>query len=176
MKITTDLKKLITTQKELGRAFGVTTQRINQLVKNGTVIRGDDSSGGVLIFESTKNYYSARAVPVDGDDGDVPDINIERAKREKAEREMAELKLAKMHQRIYDAKTVELVLFESNSNLRTQLLGLPSKLAPILEGKSRAEISDLMTKEIEEKLSELADYNPELFSEEVEGDKNEECC
>lgn len=76
----------------------------------------------------------------------------ERALHEKAKREIAELKLAKLQGKAYDARTVELVMTEMMSNLRTQLLGLPSKLAPILEGHKKEEIYDILTKEIEEKI------------------------
>ena len=64
---------------------------------------------------------------------------------------------------------------EQNSNLRTQLLGLPSKLAPQLEGKKKEEIYAIMTREIEEKLEELAEYSPEIFmQEEIEGASDDE--
>ena len=95
----------------------------------------------------------------------------ERAKHEKTKREIAELRLTKMENRAYDAKTVELVLTEMLSNLRTQLLGMPSKLAPQLEGKPREQIYEFMTRELEERLSELSEYTPELFTEkEIEAD------
>ncbi|MBR6906427.1 MAG: hypothetical protein IKN33_05765, partial [Selenomonadaceae bacterium] len=92
----------------------------------------------------------------------------------RVKREIAELKLAKMENSVYDAKTVELVMTEQLSNLRTQLLGLPSKLAPIIEGKSKEEIYETMTREIEEKLMELSEYTPELFTEEFVEDDDEE--
>ena len=60
------------------------------------------------------------------------------------------------------------------SNLRTQLLGLPTKLAPILEGLKREEIYEVLTKEIKEKLSELAEYTPEQYLEEEVVDGEEE--
>ena len=60
------------------------------------------------------------------------------------------------------------------ANLRTQLLGLPSKLAPMLEGKTKEDIYVEMTKEIEEKLAELAEYSPDLFDEEAEEGEDED--
>ena len=76
-----------------------------------------------------------------------------------------------MEHRVYSARTVELVLTEMLSNLRTQLLGMPSKLAPQLEGKPRGQIYEIMTRELEERLSELSEYTPELFTgEEIESD------
>ena len=96
------------------------------------------------------------------------DYMAEKAKHEKVKRELSELRLAKEEGRAYDAATVELVMTEMVSNLRTQLLGLPSKLAPILNGADRDRIYDVLTQEIEEKLAELSEYRPEMFmSEEV---------
>ena len=90
----------------------------------------------------------------------------EKAKHEKIKREIAEHKLAIMEGNAYSAKTVELVMTEMLSNLRTQLLGLPTKLAPQLEGKTKEQIYVRLTREIEEKLSELSEYSPDLFTDE----------
>ncbi len=40
------------------------------------------------------------------------------------------------------------------------MTAVPYKLAPKLEGKSRAEIADILKEEINFALSELADYKP----------------
>jgi phage terminase Nu1 subunit (DNA packaging protein) len=178
MKLTKGLKSLTTTQTELGKALGITQQRVHQLIEEGTVIRDEnDSSGAVRVIPSLKNYYKTRATV---DSPEEVDLMTERARHEKAKREIAELKLAKLQGSAYDAKTVELVMTEMASNLRTQLLGLPSKLAPILEGHKKEEIYEILTKEIEEKLSELSSYSPDLFmGEDADtaegGDSDEEC-
>lgn len=166
MKVSGDIRKLTTTQRELARAIGVTQQQVSNLVKQGTVVRDDaDKSGGVLIFESVKRYYQGRAA-ASGQGEEEIDINRERALHEAADRKIAELKLAKMESRAYDARTVELVMTEQLSNLRTQLLGLPTKLAPLLAGKTREEIYETLTGEIKDKLSELSEYSPALFADE----------
>ena len=175
MKISHDFKSVTITQVELARTLGVTQPYISKLVKNGVLVRDDnDKNGGVMVFASLKNYFT-RSLPAsaNGEEDDV-DINLERAKREAAERKIAELKLAKMENRVYDARVVELVQTEMLSNLRTQLLGLPAKLAPIIEGKSRAEVYEILTKEIEEKLGELSEYTPEQYTREEIGDGDEE--
>lgn len=175
-KISKNLKSLTTTQTEMGRALGLTSGRVNQLVQEGVAIRDpQDKSGGVFVVETLKNYFSQRGGG--SADGDAPDLNEEKARHEKAKREIAELKLAELQGKVYPARTVELVMTEMASNLRTQLLGLPSKLAPILEGQKKEEIYATLTKEIEEKLSELSSYSPDLFMEAEPGkeDADEEC-
>ena len=173
MKVTCPAREITVTQKNLANYLGISPARICKLVKEGTVIRDEsDESGGVFFGDSIRNYWIRKNEIAESDD-DV-DINLERAKREAAERKIAELKLAKMENRVYDARVVELVQTEMLSNLRTQLLGLPAKLAPIIEGKSRAEVYEILTKEIEEKLRELSEYTPEQYTREEIGDGDEE--
>lgn len=177
MKLSKGLVSLTTTQTEMGRALGLTSGRVHQLVDEGVAIRDpQDKSGAVFVVQTIKNFYSNKygGSTAEG----APDLNEERARHEKAKREIAELKLAELQGSVYPAKTVELVMTEMASNLRTQLLGLPAKLAPILEGQKKEEIYTTLTKEIEEKLSELSSYSPDLFmdAEAAEGvDSDEEC-
>lgn len=128
MKVSKNLKLLTTTQSEMANIMGVSQQRVSQLISENVILR--DKNNSVLVIESLKNYYKLKANSENSDD---IDFQKERALHEKTKREIAELKLAKMQRSAYDARTVELVLTEMLSNLRTQFLGLPSKLAPILE-------------------------------------------
>lgn len=166
MKVTCDLKYLTTSQGNLGKALGISRQRANQLVKEGVVVLAPDvDNGQVLVLESVRNYYVGK-----GSSGDENSIDYmeEKAKHEEVKRKIAEIKLAKYEGSVYNATTVELVFMEMTSTLRSQLLGLPTKLAPIFEEKSKEEIYQLMTEEIEAKLTEMGTYNPNLFMEEVE--------
>lgn len=160
MKISKNLKQLTTTQTELGKCLGLSQQRINQLVKEEVFIKGED--GGVLVVESFKRYFHLNKNDKDGE------ISLEREKalHERARREISELRLAKMQNNVYDARTVEMVMIEILSTLRAQLSGLPSKLSPQLEKKDKLEIYEIMTKEVEEKLNELSEYSPNLFTDE----------
>lgn len=178
MKIAGKVREFTVTQKQLAVAFGVTPARVNHLIKDGIVVRDEENQGGaVLLYESVKRYWMNKGTGGEGDDDMEAELNLtkERAKHEKTKREIAELRLAKMERRAYDAKTVELVMTEMLSNLRTQLLGMPSKLAPQLEGKTKEQIYEGLTRELEEKLSELSEYTPELFmAEEIEEDGDED--
>ena len=66
---------------------------------------------------------------------------------------------------------------ELYATLRTQLLGIPSKLAPQLEGQPKEEIYLSLTREIEDRLSDVAGYDPKMFldadvAEEGEADED----
>lgn len=166
MKVTCNPQEITVSQTNFGRAVGVTVGRVTQLVREGVVFRdAADKSGGVLLVKSLLAYAAYKG---EGTSDGGLDYMQEKAKHEKVKRELAELKLAKEANRVYDARTVELVMTEMVSNLRTQLLGLPSKLAPMLDGADKDKIYTVLTQEIEEKLMELSEYTPELFtSEEV---------
>ena len=173
MLIKGDPREITVKQKDLAKVIGVSAPRVSQLIQDGIIIRDEESTGGaVMLCESLKNYYQSKQ----SYQSDGKNVNYweEKAKHERAKRKIAELRIARMENHVYDAKTVELVMTEQLSNLRTQLLGLPSKLAPQLEGMARENIYEVMTKEIEEKLMELSEYTPELFSEEFEEESNEE--
>lgn len=173
MKVSGDPKKITVTQRAFAGCIGVTQPRVSQLIKDGIVLQDDSStSGGVYLVSGIINYMRSKVGASEEEDIDYMQ---EKAKHEKTKREIAELRLAKMEHSVYDAHTVELVMTEQNSNLRTQLLGLPSKLAPQLEGKKKEEIYAIMTREIEEKLEELAEYSPDIFmQEEIEGASDDE--
>lgn len=156
-KLNEEITSVTVTQTALGRALGISQQRIGQLIDEGIVIRDDfDRGGRVMLFESLKNHFlSKNAVLGAG----ASSVNFwkERGLHEKAKRELAELKLLKSRGAVYDADTVEGVLIELLTNFRNKLLGLPSKYAPQLEGKNREEIYTLLTAAIEEELTELSE-------------------
>lgn len=166
-KITKGINQVTTTQTQMARALKISQQRVSQMAKDGTL--PVDETGALLLVDGLRKYYQ---VTVSG--LEEIDLEKERALHEKVKREIAELKLDKMKKNAYSARVVEYVMTAMAANLRTQLLGLPSKLAPMLEGKSKEEIYTAMTKEIEEKLSELAAYSPDLFDEEVDEEDGDE--
>lgn len=173
MKISKELGKLTTTQSEMARTLGITQQRVSQLAQDE--IMKKDKSGALLVIPSLKNFYKFKAHEDGGAGGEENlDYDKEKALHERAKRRMAELLLRKKENSVYEAKHVELVLIEMMSTLRTQLLGLPSKLAPMLENQDKGRIYEFLMREIEEKLMELSEYSPELFTEEELEDESAE--
>ncbi len=174
MKVTCDPRKITVSQTNLAKALGITNARVSQLIKEGVVFRDEEDKGGaVMLVKSVQSYTTYKGASTGSNEEDT-DYMAEKAKHERVKRELSELKLAKEEANVYDAKTVELVMVEMLSNLRTQLLGLPSKLAPIVEQKSKEEIYQRLTEEIEAKLLELSDYSPEMFTSETVEEYNEE--
>ena len=164
MRLNGDVKESTVSQTQLGRALGISKQRINQLIDEGVVIRDEQSKiGEVMLFESLQNFFLSKNPTGDG-------VNFwkEKGLHEKAKRELAEVKLAKTRGELYEATTVETAFIEMLSILRTHLLGLPSKMAPQLEGKSRVDIYNILATEIEEKLKEMSIYDPNVYRSDAE--------
>nr|DAK15379.1 MAG TPA: Protein of unknown function (DUF1441) [Caudoviricetes sp.] len=174
LKVTADPKKITVSQTNFARAIGVTAGRVNQLIQEGVVLRDDkDARGGVYLVQSIRNYDALKSGS-SGADGDDLNYISEKARHERIKRELSELRLAQNEASVYDARTVEMVMIEMLSNLRAQLLGLPAKLAPVMEGRSKDEIYQTLTAEIEEKLSELSGYEPSLFMQDTAAEVDDE--
>ena len=168
-KVTGNFKSWTVTQTIFAQIIGVSTPRVNQLIEEQIVHRNPaDKSGGVLLIQSLKDVIESRQTSGKGSNSDEANFWKERGLHERAKRQMAELKLQKAAGEVYDSLTVENAFTTILGVLRGHLLGLPSKFATQLEGKSRNEIFDIMSKEIESKLLELSEaYDAENFSEEM---------
>ena len=164
MKVSGNVKEITVTQTGLSRALGLTPARINQLIDEEVVIRDEkDTSGGVFLFESVKNYYLSKKAKAED-----ANLWVEKGLHEKVKRQISELKLAKEEGRLYEATVVEAVMIEQLAGLRTHLMGMGMKLAPRLEGQSKGAIAALINEEVEERLRELSEYDPKLFETEGE--------
>lgn len=160
MKISKGLLDLTTTQTGLAQALGISQQRVSQLIQDGVIIKAP--TGAVRVVESIKNYYKRQAAVTEGES---LDLTKERARHEQVKRELAEIELAKRRNEVHEAKDVELVMTDMLVNLRSQLLAVPAKMAPFLVDKTKDQISELLAKEIQDRLTELSDYRPDMFSE-----------
>lgn len=164
MKIQGEVKDATCTQSQLGRALGVSKQRIGQLIEEGVAVRDEQSTNGqVMLFESLQNYFLSKNTTGDG-------VNFwkERSLHEKVKRELAEVKLARARGEVYDASTVEMAISELVVNFKNRLTGIPSKYATQLEGKSRDEIYRMLTTAIEDELTELSEGAAQIdFDEDI---------
>ena len=171
IRFTGKLSDVSISQAQLAEALSLSRPRINQLIDEGVVLRDEESkTGAVVMLDSLRNYYLSKNVS-----GGGVDFWKEKGAHERAKRMLTELKLREREGELYEAETVEAVMSEHLTNFRTKLLGIGSKLSPQLEGKTRAEIYDLLTFEIENALDELArNYRRADFSAEVQTEEDED--
>ncbi len=161
MKISKGLLQLTTTQNGMAQALGISQPRVHQLIQEGVVVK--DSQGNVLVVDSLRNYYNRQAAEQEPEN---LELGKERALHERVKRELAEIELAKRRNEVHEARDVELVMTDMLVNLRSQLLAVPAKMAPLLVGKTKDEINQQLTDEIQTRLTELSDYRPTMFNEE----------
>ena len=161
-------KKIIPrgTSADLARLLGITDRRVRQLTEQGVLTR--QAEGDFIFPDAIEEYYAYKYK----NDEEV-DYMAEKALHEKTKRELAELELAKRRNEVHDAADVQIVMTDMLVNLRSQLLGLPTKMAKLLAERDAGYIDAALTKEIEERLAELSNYSPTMFSEEEHGDEEE---
>lgn len=148
--------------RELAELLGISERRVNQLVNEETLKR--EIEGDFNLTQAIASYYENKYAGKDEDR-----YWDEKALHEAAKRKLAELELARRQNMSHDAADVERVMTDMLSNLRSQLLGIPAKMAALLENKSKIEIRAELSKEIRSRLTELSDYNPEMFNDEEDG-------
>ena len=71
-----------------------------------------------------------------------------------------------MKGRLHDADDVEMAMTDMIVRAKTRLRGIPTKIAPSLLAQTELGIiEDIMLTAIDECLTELANYSPELFTD-----------
>lgn len=143
---------------QLAQLLGITDRRVRQLADDTVITR--QAEGDFILPEAIMEYYTFK---FKGEE--AVDYMAEKALHEKAKRELAELELGRRRRELHEAGDVEAVLSEMLTNLRSQLKGIPSKMAPSLAGQPKEEINELLTREIETRLEEIRDYTPDMFDQ-----------
>lgn len=150
---------------ELAKLLNITQRRVNQLAEEKIITRQPE--GDFVLPEAIAEFYSFKF-----QSDEAIDFMAEKALHEKAKRELAELELQKRRNEVHDAADVELVMTDMLTNLRSQLLGLPAKMAPQLANRDKDYIDQTLTDEIHSRLAELSDYSPEMFTGGSNGTEN----
>lgn len=148
----------------LAKLLGVTVRRVNQMVTKESKIT-KEPEGDFILQKAISEYYIAKYKQDDVDYGH------EKALHERAKRKLTEMEVRKKANELHEATDVELVLTDMLVNLRTQLLSIPAKMATQLADRSKEEIEELLTREIEFILLEVKDYKPTMFEESGEGEE-----
>lgn len=145
---------------DMAKALDLTPRRVQQLANEGILVKA--SRGKYLAVESVRNYLQYQQEGTYS--GTEVDLQEERALHERAKREKAELIVAVMKGDLHRSRDVEIVLNDMVASFRSRILALPTKLAPQLISKIElAEIKDILTKEVSEALTELSEYDPQVF-------------
>lgn len=177
---TTDISAITVSSGVLEKIIGVSDRRVRQLAEEGILVRA--VHGRYKLMDSVANYILTLKVSMESEsmcspDGEL-DLEEEKAIHERVKRHISELKLQIMQGELHKSKDVERVMTDMLVALKTKLLSMPSKLAPVLVARNDIEfIKSMINREVLEALNELKDYNPKNFySEEYaiqEGEEDE---
>lgn len=142
---------------DIAKLLMITQRRVNQLADEGIITR--QIEGDFILPEAIAEYYGYKYQTEESFG-----FMHEKSLHEAAKRKITELELAKKESRVHDAADVELVMTDMLANIRSQLLGIPAKMAPLLANRDKGYISRELGAEIVSRLTELSDYKPEMFS------------
>ena len=157
----------IYTRKAIAQVLTISENRVKQLTKEGKI--EEFSPGFYKLLPAVQGYISYLQSLISDDDLST-DYNQEKARLTRIKREDAELDLQVKRNELHQAHIVEFIVTNSVLAFKTKLETLPYKLLPqlmaISDGSDKSEIIlDVLKKSIAEALKELAEYNPEDFTE-----------
>lgn len=168
MKKESDFTEILVGSKTLEALFGLKDRSIRGLADKGIVKR--DSHGKYLLWDSAKNYITFLKVVSAGRDNEpgsdceeLIDLEEEKAQHERLKKQITEIKLQLIKGQVHKSEDVERIMTDMFARFKSKMSALPAKLARKLEGKKRNEIQEILRKEIDNALIELADYNPADF-------------
>ncbi len=158
-----NLDNTVVTAQVIGQIIGVTDRRVRQLADEGVIPKL--KNGSYDLVPTINSYIRNIKIGNEADaDSSKSNYDQERYLHEKAKRKKAELILGEMKGQLHDSETVEEVMTSMLSNLRSKLLAIPSKTAPLLIGiDDIPEIQEILDIKIYESLLELSDYEPSIF-------------
>ena len=152
--------------KELAAAWGMTFQRVYQLVDEKIIPAPVD--GRFDPKEATRVYVTHLRSLLQGNSTRNLTEQRERLTRLKADQE--ELELKKIKGELINTDITMKLIGEVFRVIRSRLLSLPGKISPVLEGIKRQEAYDILTRETDGICNELA--SPDLYmAARMAGDK-----
>ena len=162
----TDISAITVNSATLEKIIGVSDRRIRQLAGENIIVRA--AKGRYRLMDSIMNYILTLKVQMeagnaDSLDGEI-DLEEEKAVHERVKRHISELKLQTMKGDLHKSEDVERVMTDMLVSVKTKLLSMPMKLAPLLVARNEVDyIRAVISKEVIETLKELKDYNPKDF-------------
>lgn len=162
----TDISAITVNSATLEKIIGVSDRRIRQLAEENIIIRA--AKGRYRLMDSITNYILNLKVEMEANDiksvdGEL-DLEEEKAIHERVKRHISELKLQMMKGELHKSEDVERVMTDMLVSVKTRLLSMPTKLAPILVSRNEIDfIRDTIHQEVLDALNELKEYSPKEF-------------
>ena len=156
MNIINDLGDVYTSVNGFAQLLGLTQPRVSQLIRDGVIEK--DKKSKIHVVSAMKKYLEFRL-----QDKTENPYNDERTQMMRAKRRMLELEIAEKEKRLHEASAVEYEMGKMLGHTRNTLLGYPATLIPLLEGKKKSQMLEIMQESVNDLLDTLRDYDAELF-------------
>lgn len=157
--------------RELAAIVGKSDRWIRQLTSEKVLVQ--ISRGKYILGEAVQGYIEYASGGKEEDN--KPRLVDHRTEHERIKSEKAALELARMKGELHAAEDVEAVMSDMLTAFRQKILNIPTKLSPQLTGIDDINvIKSMLTKQLHEALSELADYDPSIFREDAGVDPDAE--
>lgn len=151
--------------QSLAKVLGISPQRVRQLVADGILKREDNQR--YKLVENVQQYFHYKSKDK------IADFDKEHTLLEKAKRETAELELAVKKKKLHRTEDIEMLLGGMLVVFKRTMLAIPHKVAKQCEGKPTAEISRILTKEINDGLIELSTFDASKLGEQDDSEEND---
>lgn len=147
---------------ELAKLLGVTDRHLRNLANEGIIKKTEN--GKYLFLESVQGYIEYLELKNDADVNLKDEKIKEEIKKIKKDTELKALKISELKNQLHSAGIIEEVMTNMLLGIKGKLLSIPNKLAPALIGvDTLGEIQDIILTEITDSLTELSEYDPEMF-------------
>ena len=145
----------------LARAFGITQRRINQLAADG-VFQGEGRPPKYDFDLAIQAYVAHCVSKAEGraaEDADAEKRKLRAdADYKAAKARQEEIRLAELEGRMHSAEDVEAATTQLVYGVRSALLAIPGRVSVDAAGRSAAEVSEIVRREVCAALEELSQY------------------
>ena len=160
------LEQIEISSSELATLFNVSDRWIRELAK--TEVIPQRKHGRFNLHDAVRAYvtFLRKGSPSNGHAKSTEvDYNTEKALLTKAQREKAELEVSVLRGELHRGEDVRAVMGAMIMACKSRITAIPSKIAPQLLAQTEIPvIQDMLRREIDETLTELADYNAHSFN------------
>jgi phage terminase Nu1 subunit (DNA packaging protein) len=154
-------KPVVVTTAEISEIFGLSDRRVQQLVKEGALVKV--SRGKYDLKASVQRYIEYIKEQAQKTEEEL-DLTKEKTLLTRANRQKVELELQIMRGELHRSEDVRRVMNDMLGAFRARILAIPSKVAPRLIAQTNAAvIQNIVRNEVYEALQELSEYDPHMF-------------
>ena len=170
MRRKNELSDLIIETEQLAQLLDVLPRQVTRLTNDGTIKR--TSEGRYKLLSNNIAYIRSLRAQTRRDFSVENENTKLRNERLSVESQMAALKLRQIKGELIDASHVDREVMNVLSAVKNHMRALPSRIASLLEGKTRVEIRAIMKKYVDLTLREASEFDTAQLRSSTNGGGN----